>query len=81
MDKIEFETCELCLLGKMTKKPFPREKRAIKLLDVIHSDIYEQQEVKTHWGKEYFIMFINDYSIFGYVSMIAQKSGGISIFD
>lgn len=80
MDKIEFETCELCLSGKMTKKPFPREKRAIKLLDVIHSDICEQQEVKTHWGKEYFIMFINDYSIFGYVSMIAQKSGGISIF-
>ena len=39
LDKVEFETCEHCLSRKMTKKSFPKGKRAMELLDVIHSDI------------------------------------------
>ena len=35
-----FETCESCLLGKMTKSPFAKScERASELLELIHSDV------------------------------------------
>ena len=35
-----FETCESCLLGKMTKAPFARHsERASDLLGLIHTDV------------------------------------------
>ena len=35
-----FDACEPCLLGKMTKTPFPRiMERATNLLEIIHTDV------------------------------------------
>lgn len=49
-------------IRKNDKKTFPKGKRVIELLDVMHSDIWEPQEVKTRKGSEYFVTFIDDYS-------------------
>lgn len=81
LDKVEFETFEHCLSGKMSKKPFPKGKSVMELLDVIHIDICGPREVKTHGRKEYFITLIYDYSGYGYIYLTAIKNEAISIFD
>ena len=40
-DYESFDTCEACLLGKMTTTPFTKSgERAGDLLGLIHSDVY-----------------------------------------
>lgn len=57
-----FPTCEPCLQGKMTKKPFPKANRSTELLAIIHSDLCGPFNVRTLDGYEYFMTFIDDYS-------------------
>ena len=46
----------------MTKKPFPKNERTSKLLEIIHSDICELNGHLTRGGNRYFITFIDDHS-------------------
>lgn len=39
--------CEICIQAKMTKKPFPRTNRNSKLLELVHSDVCELNDVLT----------------------------------
>ena len=58
-----FDTCESCLLGKMTKLPFKgKGERANELLDLIHTDVCGPMSVHVKGGFVYFITFIDDYS-------------------
>ena len=62
-DYESFDTCESCLLGKMTKAPFKgKGERADRLLDLIHTDVYGPMFVHDRGGFVYFITFIDDYS-------------------
>src|SRR3954471_5203549 len=53
-DSLDFEsveTCEPCLLGKMTKTPFSGlMERASGLLELIHGDVSSPMSVETHSG-------------------------------
>jgi len=51
----------------MTKKPFPKVERNSQLLELVHSDICEINDMLTRGEKRYFITFIDDYSRFTYV--------------
>ena len=58
-----FETCESCLLGKMTKSPFSgKGEHAKELLELIHSDLYGTMTTLARESFSYFIIFIDDYS-------------------
>ena len=62
-DYESFDTCESCLLGKMTKLPFKRKgEQANGLLDLIHTDVCGPMSVHASGGFVYFIAFIDDYS-------------------
>ena len=51
-----FETCESCLLGKMTKSPFAKScERASKLLELIHSDVCGPMSTTAKGGYQYFV--------------------------
>ena len=39
------DKCEICIQTKLTKKPFPRAKRNTQILDSIHLDICEYNEI------------------------------------
>ena len=55
-------SCESCLEGKMTKRPFIGKcYRAKEALELIHSDLCGPLNVKAKGGLEYFISFIDDY--------------------
>ena len=58
-----FETCEYCLLGKMTKTPFTgHNERVNDLLGLIHSDVCGPLSSTARGGYQYFITFTDDFS-------------------
>ena len=61
-----YDTCESCLLGKMTKLPFKgKGERANGPLDLIHSDVCGPMSTHAKGGFVYFITFIDDHSRYG----------------
>ena len=65
-------TCEICIQAKMTrKKAFPKVERNTNLLELLHSNICELNDI---WGgNRYFITFIDDYSKYTYVYLMKHK--------
>jgi hypothetical protein len=70
-----YETCEACLLGKMTKMPFSGFlKRASDLLELIHTDVCGPMSTTARGGYQYFITFTDDLSRYGYVYLTKHES-------
>ena len=70
-----FPICESCLEGKMTKRPFSAKgERSKEPLQLVHSDVCGPLRVQARGGYEYFITFIDDYSRYGYVYLMHNKS-------
>ncbi|KAL0433711.1 UNVERIFIED_CONTAM: hypothetical protein Slati_2705400 [Sesamum latifolium] len=67
-------TCESCLKGKMTKKPFVGQSAiANGLLDLVHTDICGPLSTSARGGFLYFITFTDDHSWYGYVYLMRYK--------
>ena len=61
-----YETCEACLLGKMTKTPFTGFlERASDLLELIHTDVCGPMSSTARRGFQNFITFTDDLSRYG----------------
>uniref|UniRef100_A0ACD5Z493 Uncharacterized protein n=1 Tax=Avena sativa TaxID=4498 RepID=A0ACD5Z493_AVESA len=77
----DYGICEACIMGKMTRSPFPKAERSNEQLAIVHSDICGEFSTPTLGGqKVYFITFIDDYSRYGYVYLLRQKSEGFEMF-
>lgn len=57
---LEHKTWEVCVQPKYAKKTFKSVDRKSDLLELIHSDICELNNVLTR-GKRYFVTFIDDF--------------------
>jgi transposase InsO family protein len=76
-----YETCEACLLGKMTKAPFTGlPERTLDLLELIHTDVCGPMSTTTRGGFQYFITFTDDFSRYGYVYLMKHKSESLEEF-
>ena len=81
MDFDEFPVCESCLEGKMTKRPFnAKGGRAQDLLELVHFDVCGPMSTQAKGGYEYLITFTDDYSRYGYVYLMKQKSEAFEKF-
>ena len=70
-----FDTCESCLLGKMTKTPFTGHcERASDLLEIIHTDVCGPMSTAARGGFVYFVTFTDDLSRYGYIYLMRHKS-------
>ena len=70
-----FNTCEACLMGKMTKTPFTgHPERASELLEIIHSDVCGPMSTHARGGYFYFATFTDDLSRDGYFYLNKHKS-------
>ena len=69
LESLDFEsldTCEPCLMGRMTKTPFSGTmKRASDLLEIIHADVCDPMRIKACGGYRYFLIFTDDLSRYG----------------
>ena len=71
LDYESFDTCEPCLMGKMTKTPFSGiMERATDLLEIIHTDVCDPMSVDAHGKYRYFLTFTDDLSRYGYMYLI-----------
>ncbi|RVW41020.1 Retrovirus-related Pol polyprotein from transposon TNT 1-94 [Vitis vinifera] len=79
--RLDFETCVVCLKGKMIAKT-RNEKidRCEDTLDLIHTDICGPLTPTALGGYKYFITFIDDFSRYGYVELIHEKSDSLNVF-
>ncbi|GJT78749.1 zinc finger, CCHC-type containing protein [Tanacetum coccineum] len=59
---MEIKKCKTCMLTKITKKPFQNVKRKTKVLELIHSDLYDLHATPSLGNKKYFVAFIDDAS-------------------
>jgi hypothetical protein len=75
LDFESFDTCELCLMGKMTKTPFSGiMERATDLLEIIHTDVCGPVSISTRGGYRYFLTFTDDLCRYGFVYLMKHKS-------
>jgi hypothetical protein len=75
LDFNSFDTCEPCLLGKMTRTPFTRiVEWASDLLGIIHTNMCGPMSVATCNGYHYFVPFTDDLSRYGYIYLMKHKS-------
>ena len=75
LDFDSLDTCEPCLMGKMTKTPFSGTmERASDLLEIIHTDVCGPMSVEARGGYRYFLTFTDDLSRYGYVYLMKHKS-------
>ena len=74
-------TCESCIEGKMTKRPFTAKgRRATELLELVHSDVCGPLSTQARGGYEYFVTFTDDYSRYGFVYLLKHKSETFNVF-
>ena len=78
LESLDFEsldTCEPCLMGRMTEIPFSGTmKRASDLLEIIHADLCDPIRIEACGGHHYFLIFTEDLSRYGYIYLMKHKS-------
>ena len=58
LDYESFDTCEPCLMGRMTKTPFSGTmERATDLLEIIHTDVCDPMSINARGGYRSFLTF------------------------
>ncbi len=79
---IKPSVCEICLEGKMARKPFPHsEKRGKAPLDLIHTDLMGPARVPSFGGGSYAMTFIDDYSRKIFLYILTNKSQAFQKFQ
>jgi len=78
LDFTDLEICVDCIKGKQTKHTVNKETtRSSQLLEIIHTNICGPFDVLSFGGEKYFITFINDFSRYGYIYLLHEKSQAI----
>jgi hypothetical protein len=76
-----FDTCESCLLGKMTKAPFTgQSERVSDLLGPVHANVCGLMSYVAKGGFPYFITFIGDFGRYGYIYLMRHTSESFEKF-
>jgi GAG-pre-integrase domain/Integrase core domain len=77
LDFTDFGTCIDCIKGKQTKKLKKGATRSSQLLEIIHTDICDPFDVPSFSKDKYFITFIDDYSRYGFIYLLHEKSQSV----
>jgi hypothetical protein len=74
LEQVE-QLCESCLAGKQRCAPFPHQatRRATKSPQLLHGDLCGLVSPPTPRGNRYFLLLVDDYSRYMWVSIIASK--------
>lgn len=73
--------CEICIRGKMTRTPFPKNStRNSKLLEIVHSDVSGPMRVESNGKAKYVVTFIDDYSRWCEIRLLKRKNEVLNAF-
>ena len=76
LDFIDLGICVDCIKGKHTIRKTTT--RSTQLLELIHTNIYGPFDAPSFGGEKYFIIFIYDFSRYGYIYLLHEKSQSIN---
>ncbi|GJV83947.1 zinc finger, CCHC-type containing protein [Tanacetum coccineum] len=76
---MDTEKCKTCMLTKITKIPF-NVKHETKVLELIHSDLYDLHATSLLGNNKYFVTFIDDASRFCDVYLLHTKDAALDKF-
>ena len=75
LDYESLDSCEPCLMGKMTKTTFSGTmERTTDLLEIIHTDVCGSMNIGARGGYRYFLTFTDDLSRYGYIYLMKHNS-------
>ena len=74
LDFVDFEIFKNCIKGKQTNTRRFGANKATDVLELIHTDICEPFPTVSWNDQQYFITFIDDFSRYGYLYLIHEKS-------
>ncbi|RVW26309.1 Retrovirus-related Pol polyprotein from transposon TNT 1-94 [Vitis vinifera] len=80
LDSGYFQVCIECIKGKQTNMKKKNANRCSDVLELIHIDICGPFPTPSWNGQQYFITFIDDYSRYGYLYLIHEKSQSLDVF-
>ena len=84
-NELEYDSlppCESCIERNITKRPFTgKSYRAKEPLELIHLGLCGPMNVKARVSFEYFISFIDNYSMYGYLYLMVHKSKALEKFE
>ena len=82
IDTHSHKECKACILGKMQKKPIPKQSqhRASKPYEIVHSDVCGPMQVESKGGSKYMLTFTDDFSRYTTAYFIKSKSEVLSKF-
>ena len=80
LDYTDLDVCVECIKGKQTNIIKLSANRSSGVLQLIHTDICGPFPTASWNGQQYFITFIDDYSRYGYLYLIHEKSQSLDVF-
>jgi hypothetical protein len=80
LDFSDEEHCIDCVKGKYVKKIKKGAKRSSGVLEIVHTDICDPFSIKSVDGYGSFITFTDDYSRYGYIYPIKERSEALDKF-
>ena len=80
LDFADFEIRTNCIKGKQTFTRRFGANRATDVIQLIHTDICGSFPTVSWNGQQYFITFIDDFSRYGYLYLIHEKSQSLEVF-
>jgi len=73
--------CVDCIKGKQTKHTKKGATRSTQLFEIIHTDICDPFDVNSFNKEKYFITFIDDFSRYGHVYLLHEKSQSVNALE
>ena len=78
---LDFDFCEHCVYGKQNRVSFPTgAKRANKILELVHSDVFGPMSVPSLGKSVYYVSFIDDFSRNTWIYFLRNKSKAFDRF-
>ncbi|XP_057969384.1 uncharacterized protein LOC131158531 [Malania oleifera] len=81
LDFTDFDICVNCIKGKQTRHTKKEATRSTQLLEIIHMDICGPFDINTFSNDRYCITFIDDFSRYGYVCLLHDKSQAVKALE
>jgi len=72
--------CEICPLAKQTRLPFTSSSiKIVAPFKLIHCDIWGLHKIPIHAGARYFLIVVDDFTLFTWVHLMSFKSNTQSL--
>jgi len=81
LDFTDLNVCVDCIKGKQTKHTKKGVTRSTQLLEIIHTDICGLFDINSFNKEKYFITFIDDFSRYGHVYLLYEKSQSVNALE